>query len=67
MSDGSLSQDEIDALLQGSGGMDFGGGGEQPSGGGGAVTSETWRAFVVSSPRPWRRSSQTSQCFSARM
>ena len=45
MSDGSLSQDEIDALLQGSGGMDFGGGGEQPSGGGGAVTAENVESF----------------------
>jgi flagellar motor switch protein FliN/FliY len=44
MSDGSLSQDEIDALLQGSGGMDFGGGGEQPSGGG-AVTSDNVESF----------------------
>ena len=45
MSDGSLSQDEIDALLQGSGGMDFGGGGEQPSGGGGAATSDDVEQF----------------------
>lgn len=37
MSDGSLSQDEIDALLQGSGGMDFGSDEPStPSGGGGA-------------------------------
>lgn len=37
MSDGSLSQDEIDALLQGGGGGDFGGaeGGGSSSGGGG--------------------------------
>ncbi|MFP4065961.1 MAG: flagellar motor switch phosphatase FliY [Spirochaetaceae bacterium] len=40
MSDGSLSQDEIDALLQGSGDMDFGGGGGAASGGGGASISE---------------------------
>jgi len=33
MSDGSLSQDEIDALLQGSGGFDAGGGGGTPAGG----------------------------------
>ncbi|MFP4373542.1 MAG: flagellar motor switch phosphatase FliY [Spirochaetaceae bacterium] len=37
MSDGSLSQDEIDALLQGSGDMDFGGGAAP---GGGASISE---------------------------
>ena len=37
MSDGSLSQDEIDALLQGSGGMDFDG----PSGGGGSAGIDT--------------------------
>jgi len=37
MSDGSLSQDEIDALLQGSGGMDFGSDEPSaPSGGGGS-------------------------------
>ncbi|MFN2312107.1 MAG: hypothetical protein ABR590_08635, partial [Spirochaetia bacterium] len=37
MSDGSLSQDEIDALLQGSGGMDFASDEPSaPSGGGGA-------------------------------
>ncbi|MEW5816062.1 MAG: flagellar motor switch phosphatase FliY [Spirochaetota bacterium] len=32
MSDGSLSQDEIDALLQGSGGMDLGSGTQAPGG-----------------------------------
>jgi len=46
MSDGSLSQDEIDALLQGSGDMDFGGGGGQSSGGGGdSVSSEDVESF----------------------
>lgn len=45
MSDGSLSQDEIDALLQGTGGMDFGGGGEQPSGGGGAISPDDVENF----------------------
>jgi flagellar motor switch protein FliN/FliY len=40
MSDGSLSQDEIDALLQGSGDMDFGGGGGAAPGGGGASISD---------------------------
>lgn len=34
MSDGSLSQDEIDALLQGTGGMDFGGAAESADTGG---------------------------------
>jgi flagellar motor switch protein FliN/FliY len=38
MSDGSLSQDEIDALLQGSGDMDFGGGGGAAPGGGAAIS-----------------------------
>jgi flagellar motor switch protein FliN/FliY len=38
MSDGSLSQDEIDALLQGSGDMDFGGGGGAAPGGGGSIS-----------------------------
>ena len=36
MSDGSLSQDEIDALLQGGSGMDFGGGGGAGGGVGGS-------------------------------
>ncbi len=44
MSDGSLSQDEIDALLQGGGGFDFGDAEEQPSadesGGGGLSDQE---------------------------
>lgn len=38
MSDGSLSQDEIDALLQGSGDMDFGGGGGAAPGGGASIS-----------------------------
>jgi flagellar motor switch protein FliN len=40
MADGSLSQDEIDALLQGGGGMDFGGGEAAGSGGSGSALSD---------------------------
>jgi flagellar motor switch protein FliN len=46
MSDGSLSQDEIDALLQGSGGMDFGGDEpETPSAPGGGLTDAQISSF----------------------
>lgn len=41
MSDGSLSQDEIDALLQGSGGMDF----DEESAGGDDLSEQQIRAF----------------------
>ena len=51
MSDGSLSQDEIDALLQGTGDMDFsggGGGGAQPGGAGvGEQETENFRNLLV--------------------
>ncbi|TVR03415.1 MAG: flagellar motor switch protein FliN [Spirochaetaceae bacterium] len=43
MSDGSLSQDEIDALLQGTGGMDFG----AESGGGAGISDADRDAFFA--------------------
>ncbi|MDR1893272.1 MAG: flagellar motor switch protein FliN [Spirochaetales bacterium] len=50
MSDGSLSQDEIDALLQGGGGMDLGPAPEPPrassGGGGGGLTPQEKQAFL---------------------
>jgi flagellar motor switch protein FliN len=46
MSDGSLSQDEIDALLQG-GGMDFGGSGGSPGGGGSTLSSQERNRFAA--------------------
>ncbi|MFO8065107.1 MAG: hypothetical protein R6V29_10840 [Spirochaetia bacterium] len=45
MSDGSLSQDEIDALLQGSGDMDFGGGGGAAPGGGASISEDDVERF----------------------
>lgn len=45
MSDGSLSQDEIDALLQGTGGSDFSGGGGGSGAEGGAVTDAEKEEF----------------------
>ncbi len=50
MSDGSLSQDEIDALLQGSGGLDLGGADEpameQALAGGGGPDLDVFREFI---------------------
>ncbi len=46
MSDGSLSQDEIDALLQGTGGMEFGGDAE-PAGGNTISDAERQAFFAV--------------------
>ncbi|TVQ39961.1 MAG: flagellar motor switch protein FliN [Spirochaetaceae bacterium] len=45
MSDGSLSQDEIDALLQGTGGMDFGG--DADSGGAAEISDSERQAFLA--------------------
>jgi flagellar motor switch protein FliN/FliY len=47
MSDGSLSQDEIDALLQGGGGSDFGApsSGGSAAGGGGGLSQQELQAF----------------------
>ena len=47
MSDGSLSQDEIDALLQGSGGFDVGGAGAPAESGGGLAGSEQQKLVSV--------------------
>jgi flagellar motor switch protein FliN len=47
MSDGSLSQDEIDALLQGGSGMDFGGGAAGGGAGGSEQQVEAFRNIVA--------------------